>query len=248
MEALNTKRHTLFLFARVFFLIVLFLLAGLCTFFLASRIEARAADAAAEPTLVILDAGHGGEDGGAVGVNGAREKDINLAMANELAALLRGEGVKVILTRSEDKLLYGEDDDIRGQRKKGDLKNRLAVAEAHPEAIFVSIHMNTFSVAKYSGLQVYYAATDGSRDLANAVQGAVRKEVQQQNRRVPHAADSSIFLLHNAVGTAVLVECGFLSNPEECALLSQKDYQSRLCFSIFCGMMEYIENKGGSMP
>ena len=154
----------------------------------------------------------------------------------------------MILTRTEDALLYGEDEDIYGQRKKSDLKNRLAIAEAHPDALFVSIHMNTFSVAKYSGLQVYYASTQGSRELANSVQAAVREDVQQNNHRVPQAASSSIYLLHNAVGTSILVECGFLSNPEECTLLSQKDYQSRLCFSIFCGMMEYIEKMGGSMP
>lgn len=248
MEALKTKRHSLFLFARVFFLILLFLLAGLCTFFLSERIEPQAVDAVATPPLIILDAGHGGEDGGAVGVNGVCEKDINLAVVNELASLLRKAGVDVILTRTEDKLLYGEDEDIYGQRKKSDLKNRLAVATEHPDAIFVSIHMNTFSVAKYSGLQVYYASTEGSRELAHAVQNAVRKDVQPTNHRVPHTASSAIYLLHNAVGTSILVECGFLSNPEECALLSQKDYQSRLCFSIFCGMMEYIESKGGSMP
>ena len=122
MEAFNTKRHSLILFARVFFLILLFLLAGLCTFFLSERLAPQAVDAAVRPPLVILDAGHGGEDGGAVGVNGVHEKDINLAVANELASLLRAAGVEVILTRTEDKLLYGEGEDIRGERKKNDLK------------------------------------------------------------------------------------------------------------------------------
>ena len=248
METYKSKRHSLLLFARVFFLILLFLLAGLCTFFLSSRLTPRSVDAIAHPPLVILDAGHGGEDGGAVGTNGVLEKDLNLAVANELADLLRKEGVEVILTRTEDALLYSDEENVYGQRKKNDLKNRLAVAKAHPDALFVSIHMNTFSVAKYSGLQVYYAATQGSRELAGAVQGAVRDRLQPDNRRVPHAASSSIYLLHNAVGTSILIECGFLSNPEECELLSQKDYQSRLCFSVFCGMMEYIEKMGGSLP
>ena len=248
MEALTTKRHTLFLFARVFFLILLFLLAGLITFFLSERLNTGAVAAVSKPPLVIIDAGHGGEDGGAVGVNGVYEKNLNLAMANELASLLRGAGVEVILTRTEDRLLYGDGEDVPGERKKNDLKNRLAVAEENPEAIFVSIHMNTFSVAKYSGLQVYYADTEGSQALASAIQNSVRRDVQPQNHRVPHAASSSIYLLYHAVGTSVLVECGFLSNPEECVLLSQKDYQSRLCFSIFCGMMKYMENMGGSAP
>ena len=121
----------------------------------------------------------------------------------------------------------------------------MAIAAARPEALFVSIHMNTFSVPKYSGLQVYYAGTNGSRELATCIQSTVRGQLQPENKRAVHAANSSIFLLNNAVGRAVLVECGFLSNPEECAKLSQKDYQSELCFSIFCGIMEYIKATEG---
>ena len=206
--------------------------------------EAEAADATPRVS-VILDAGHGGTDGGAVGVSGVYEKDLNLAVTWELARLLREAGVEVILTRSEDTLLYGAEGDVPGHRKENDLKARLAVAEANPDAIFVSIHMNSFSQAKYAGLQVYYADTEGSRELALAVQDAVRTRLQPENKRVPHAATSSIFLLDKAVGRCVLIECGFLSNPEECQRLSQKDYQEELCFSIFCGMMEYIKQTTG---
>ena len=239
--SLRSERHPLLLCACAFFLLLVFLAAGACTFFLSSLpVSGTMASAGATSVCVILDPGHGGEDGGAVGVNGVLEKDLNLTVALGLAALLREAGVEVILTRTDDRLLYGEAGNIKGHRKENDLKNRLEIAKGRPDALFVSIHMNTFSVAKYSGLQVYYAETEGSRDLAERIQSAARTRLQPDNHRKVHAASSSIYLLRNAVGRAVLVECGFLSNPEECARLSEKDYQSELCFSIFCGMMEYI--------
>ncbi len=247
MNCTKDKRRPLLLAARVFLCFMGFLLLGLVPISLAAAILPDPAVSAMQeaPPTVILDAGHGGEDGGAVGVNGAVEKDINLAVALGLAELLRDAGVRVILTREEDRLLYSEEENIKGHRKEYDLKNRLAVAKENPEALFVSIHMNTFSSSRYSGLQVYYARTEGSAALAERIQGAVRERLQPDNTRKIHAASSSIYLLENAVGKSVLVECGFLSNPRECELLSQKDYQSRLCFSVFCGIMEYIEATRG---
>ncbi len=193
------------------------------------------------PPTVILDAGHGGEDGGAVGKGGVKEKDLNLAITLRLAELLREAGVNVILTRDEDRLLYKDGENIKGHRKEYDLKNRLAVAEANPGALFISIHMNTFSSPKYAGLQVYYARTPGSQALAESIQRTVREQLQPENTRKIHVASSSIYLLDKAVGHAVLVECGFLSNEAECERLTQKDYQDRLCFSLFYGIMEYIK-------
>ena len=212
---------------------------------LASFLLSPSSAVAADVPIVILDAGHGGEDGGAVGKNGVREKDLNLEITLRLATLLREAGVNVILTREEDRLLYKEAENIKGRRKEYDLKNRLAVAEANPEALFVSIHMNTFSSSQYAGLQVYYAKTEGSAALAECIQGAVRDRLQPENTRKIHVASSAIYLLDKAVGRAVLVECGFLSNAAECERLTQKDYQDRLSFSIFCGIMEYIEKTKG---
>ena len=197
---------------------------------------------------VIIDAGHGGEDGGTVGVNGALEKELNLSVAKELAGLLSEAGVEVILTRNDDRLLYREEENIKGHRKEYDLKNRLEVAKGHPGAIFISIHMNSFQEARYHGLQVYYAKTEGSQCLAEAIQASVKERLQPENKRRVQKASSSIYLLENAVGCAVLVECGFLSNPEECARLTEKDYQTQLCFSVFCGIMKYIEESSGGIP
>ncbi len=239
------KRRPFFRTACVFFLILLFLFCGIGFFFLSATLPTLQESVRPSVPLVILDAGHGGEDGGAVGVNGAIEKELNLSIAFMLADMLRASGVEVILTRSEDKLLYTEEENIKGHRKEYDLKNRLKIAKEHPAALFVSIHMNTFPEEKYSGLQVYYAkGQEGSGELAHSIQRAVASGVQPQNTRKIKPADSSIYLLHGAPCRAVLIECGFLSNPEECALLSEKDYQRRLCFSIFCGMMNYINQEG----
>lgn len=239
------KRRPFFRTVCVFFLILLFLFCGIGIYFLSATLPALGKNPSPTAPLVILDAGHGGEDGGAVGTNGVFEKDLNLEFVWILADMLRAAGVEVILTRSEDKLLYTEEENIKGHRKEYDLKNRLKIAKEHPNALFVSIHMNTFPVEKYRGLQVYYAVSqEGSDALAKAIQTAVATGVQPENNRKIKGADSSIYLLHGAPCRAVLIECGFLSNHGECALLSEKDYQRRLCFSIFCGMMNYINQEG----
>ena len=221
---------------------VLVLLALLLSSALVSRPRVResgTASSSPRPT-VILDAGHGGEDGGAVGVNGVREKELNLAVTECLAELLTLAGVEVILTRTDDRMLYTAEQNIPGKRKYYDLVNRLAVAEAHPDALFVSIHMNHFSEAQYSGLQVWCAEDAASHALAEAVSASVKLRLQRENARQVKEAGSSILLLSRAVGCAVLVECGFLSNPSECALLCREDYRRELSFSIFCGIMEYL--------
>ena len=195
-----------------------------------------------EGPVFVLDAGHGGEDAGAVGEDGTKEKDLNLAVSQLLGEMLTAAGQQVVYTRTEDKLLYTEEQNVRGQRKMYDLRNRLAVAEETPGAILVSIHMNKFPAPQYSGLQVYYGMGDaGSRLLAEAIQTGVRADLQPQNKRACRAAGEEIYLLHRATVPAVLIECGFLSNPAECQKLSDKDYQRQLSFSIFCAMIEYIE-------
>ena len=194
---------------------------------------------------VVIDAGHGGEDGGAVGLNGVLEKDLNLQIATLLGEQLREAGVRVVYTRTEDKLLYTEEQNIRGQRKMWDLKNRLLVAKGEERAVLVSIHMNKYPSAAVSGLMTYYAENAESRALALGIQSKVAADFPAMKRRVPKAAGDNIYLLAHASCPAVLVECGFLSHPEECEKLSQKDYQKQLSFSLFCAMMEYIENDKG---
>ena len=195
-------------------------------------------DTGGESVTVILDAGHGGEDAGTIGENGVLEKDLNLLMAEEIALFLRAAGVTVILTRTEDKLLYKESENIKGYRKIYDLRNRLLVARAYPEALFVSLHMNAFPAKQYSGTQVYYSQnTEESRHIAQEIQAVVQKHLQPENNREIKPAGDSIYLLDEAESPAVLIECGFLSNPEECERLTEEDYRKRLSFLISCAIM-----------
>lgn len=203
-------------------------------------------DVAAEPEVftVIIDAGHGGEDGGAIGVDKKTlEKDVNLSVSMYLGRLLESDGVNVIYTRTEDVLLYDRNVDYDGRKKSLDLRARLDIAEQNPSAVFVSVHMNSFGDPKYSGMQVYYSdsAEDG-RILAETLQKMARF-LSPTNKRKIKKANSSIYLLDRAPGTAVLVECGFLSNYEECSLLSTEDYQKKVAFAIYRGIMDYKDTK-----
>ncbi|MEE0969321.1 MAG: N-acetylmuramoyl-L-alanine amidase [Clostridia bacterium] len=198
----------------------------------------------AMPT-VIIDAGHGGEDGGTEGKNGVKEKDLNLDIAFKLRDILKAYGMNVILTRSEDILLYDRNVDYKGHKKSLDLKARLDIAKSVPDSIFVSIHMNAYPSDKYSGLQVWYSKNDtGSKLLADTVQSLIRERLQNENNRKIKAADSSIYLLDRAVSPSVLVECGFLSNPAECEKLSDENYRRSVAFVISMAIMSYSANNG----
>lgn len=194
---------------------------------------------------IVIDAGHGGEDGGTVG-NGLIEKDLNLDIALRLASLLRERGINVVLTRQTDTMLYDKNSDYKGKKKALDLRARLEIAEGCDDPIFVSIHMNYFAQVKYSGLQVYYSPNDPeSRVLAETIQKRVASSLQPSNHRAVKESTSAIFLLHNLKCPAVLVECGFLSNPEEAALLATEEYRAALANEIFLALEEYILSLGG---
>ncbi|MBO5945319.1 MAG: N-acetylmuramoyl-L-alanine amidase [Clostridia bacterium] len=191
--------------------------------------------------IIIIDAGHGGEDCGSIGVSGVYEKDLNLSVANALGDILREKGFAVVFTRCDDKLLYTDEENIKGIRKISDLKNRCKIAREYPNSIFVSIHMNSFSEEKYTGLQVYYSDNnESSSTLATTIQNNVKNTLQKDNNRNPKCG-KEMYLLENIDNTAILIECGFISNMEECDRLSKKEYQKELSFAISCGIIEYIE-------
>lgn len=192
---------------------------------------------------VVLDAGHGGEDGGAQG-NGVIEKDINLDITLKIASLLRERGVNVVLTRDSDILLYDRNEDYEGRKKALDLRKRLEIGDKTPNAVFVSIHMNYFVHEKYSGLQVYYSKNHAnSRILANLIQSNVKTSLQPSNNRAIKEATSAIFLLDRLTCPSVLVECGFLSNRAEAQALSDENYRQQLAEVIFSSIMEYISRQ-----
>ena len=206
-------------------------------------VSAASTNAVDNSKVVVIDAGHGGEDSGAVAGNGALEKDLNLVIAHLMKAELEKHGYTVVMTRTEDKMLYSESENIKGMRKLSDLKNRVKIAEEYPGATLISIHMNSFGAAQYSGLQVYYQANkDNSRTLADAIQNKVRSTLQPDNERKVKSGEG-IYLLENSSLNTVLVECGFLTNPQEAEKLCEKEYQNQLSFAIVCGIIEYIETK-----
>lgn len=191
--------------------------------------------------IIIIDPGHGGEDCGAIGKNGKYEKELNLEVAKTLGDMLCEKGYAVVYTRTEDRLLYNEDENIKGLRKIYDLKNRCKLADKYENSIFISIHMNSYSDEKYSGLQVYYSKNNElSRELANSIQNTVREKLQHENKRAIKTGEN-MYLMKNLNNPAVLIECGFLSNGEDCRKLSEKEYQKQLSFTILCGIIEYIE-------
>ncbi len=199
---------------------------------------------AGEPSrLVVIDAGHGGEDCGAIGTMGVYEKDLNMQISLEIGEALKSRGYTVVYTRTEDKLLYTSAENIKGLRKISDLKNRCKIANSYPDAIFISIHMNSYSEAKYQGLQVYYAeSSPESSALAGKIQTNVRSRLQNDNKRQIKKGEG-IYVLENTEPVSVLVECGFLTNDAECKKLCEKEYQKQLSFAIVCGIIEYNEGK-----
>lgn len=197
-------------------------------------------DSPANP-VVVIDAGHGGEDGGAVGTTGIYEKTVNLQIATMLCDLLHSNGIETVMTRTEDILLYDKNSDYHGQKKIQDLSNRRKIAEQYENAVFISIHMNSFPQAQYQGLQVYYSQNNPkSQHLAQMIQISVQQAIQPENGRKVKAADSNIYLLDRLTCPSVLVECGFLSNPQECALLSSKEYQKKLSLLLCRSVLEFL--------
>lgn len=185
-----------------------------------------------EKPTVILDAGHGGGDPGAV-CGDLLEKDLNLAVTLRLKPLLEAAGCRVLLTRERDEMLMGE--------KQKDLQARLSLTRANPDAILVSIHMNRFSLPDCKGVTVYYSPNrEESLTLAKTVQTSVKSFLQPDNHRVLKKADSAIYLLHRTGIPAVLIECGFLSNAEDAAMLRDPDGSASLCATLASAIVGYL--------
>ena len=190
------------------------------------------------PTIVI-DAGHGGEDGGAVSDSGVLEKDINLSIANYTSALFYMLGFDVTQTRTTDIALDNGEDTIR-ERKVSDMKKRLEIFNSSEENTVISIHQNKFSESKYHGTQIFYSPNNPkSKQLADSIKYSVKGLLQPDNERECKKADSGIYLLKNTNNPAVIVECGFISNGGECKNLLDSQYQKQMAYSITAGFLSY---------
>ena len=177
---------------------------------------------------LILDAGHGGEDGGAVSVTGVPESRVNLEIVQKLRDILALYGVDPVVLREEDVSLHDPEASTLREKKRSDLKNRVRAVEAVEGGTLLSIHQNSYPGSQYRGAQVFYAPTGGSRELAELLQTALREELQPDNDRQAKPIPESVYLMNHVSCPAVLVECGFLTNPEEEALLRDGGYQRQL--------------------
>ncbi len=202
-----------------------------------------AADTVESAPVIIIDAGHGGEDGGAE-VDGVLEKDLNLHIADRVADILRLTGYTVREIRDADISVYDGDASTLREKKVSDLKNRVEAFNKSDHNIVVSIHQNKFDNPAYSGTQVFYSTNHpDSMVLAEAIRQSVVSLIQNDNTRELKPGGKDIYILDNAQVPAVIVECGFLSNAEERARLLDESYQQQMAYSVAMGVLEYIETK-----
>lgn len=198
-------------------------------------------DSNADATVVVLDAGHGGIDPGKVGVDGQLEKDINLQITLKLKELLENDkelNVKVVLTRSDDTGNYSDSDT---NKKVADMKKRCEIINGSGAKLLVSIHQNSYHSTSVQGAQVfYYKDSQDGKILANTIQNKLVQELADSGKGRVEKANDNYYILLNAKCPAVIVECGFLSNPEEARALAQDDYQDRVAGAIAEGIKEYL--------
>lgn len=181
--------------------------------------------------IILIDPGHGGIDGGAVAKDGTLEKDINLKISLKLKADLEKLNYKVVMTREEDKGLYSNSGTIRN-KKVEDLNNRLKMKQETGCDLFVSIHLNMFTQSQYYGAQVWYSTVPESKTLGELIQEGLRRDLDPNNNRMAKNAGSSYKVLKNDGIPSVIVECGFISNPQEEAKLKEDSYQDKIAASI----------------
>lgn len=192
-----------------------------------------------------FDPGHGGEDGGAVGINGVYEKDINLAIALNLRDSLVSDNYQVVMIRDGDYSVGDTTLDSVAARKKSDTKARLQKVTETGECIYIGIHQNHFSESKYNGAQMFYSSNNPeSSILAENIRNAVVSALQPENKRESKEAGNNIYILYNCDVPAIFVECGFISNPEEAAQLVDEAYQKSMAEAIHQGLNNYLGEIG----
>lgn len=200
-------------------------------------------DPAEPPLTLVIDPGHGGEDGGAVSCTGVTESSLNLEIGVRLHDLLLFLGYRSQLTRESDTSLHDPSAQTVSEKKVSDLKNRVRMVQNTENAILVSIHQNYFSKEQYSGAQVFFAPTPGSLALAGTVQERLRSSLDPKNHR--EAKESlTVYLMKKITCPGILIECGFLSNRAEEEKLRSGAYQKQLVCVIACGLTEYLSQAG----
>lgn len=189
--------------------------------------------------VIVIDPGHGGEDGGAVGVTGIKEKDLNLKIALKLKEKLLNSGINVVMTRETDIMLC--DKNQQKKRKRTDFDNRIKIAQNYNNAIFISIHMNYFEDNSQSGAQIFYSKNNPeSKEIASILREELKNSLNPNNKRQIKPSGKEIYLLSNLKIPACLIECGFISNPTEEQLLMSDNYQEKIAETIKNGLLKYF--------
>lgn len=199
-------------------------------------------------SCLLIDAGHGGEDGGAVSVTGTYESTLNLAIALKMRQLCGLFGIDTELIRSDDSSLKSRDSKTLAEMKRTDLKNRVKLINAVQNACLISIHQNFFTSSKDHGAQVFYAPTASSQSWGSYCQQLLVEQIEPTNHRQSKQISKDIYLMNHISCPAILVECGFLSNPTEAAQLEQGNYQTKLALVILGSYMTYQNTNEGETP
>ena len=218
--------------------VVLLVAAG----FLAKRgaIYVQQSKVGEEKTCIVIDAGHGGTDPGKIGINGKKEKDINLQIAKELKKKLEKEGIEVVMTRESDEGLYNSSS---RNKKVDDMKKRCKIIDEAKPVFTISIHQNSYPEEYVKGAQVfYYGQSQEGKELAEILQESMVQQLDKENHRTAKA-NESYYLLKKTESPTVIVECGFLSNSEEAKLLTDKDYQKKVAEAIHTGIKKYLKEE-----
>ncbi len=192
--------------------------------------------------LVVIDPGHGGRDPGKVGVNNALEKEINLAISYKVKALLEQNDFEVILTRQTDEGLY-TDSDV--SKKSGDMRRRVAIINDNDPIVAVSIHQNSFPDESCKGTQVFYHVNSPNGKMFGELMQQAIEETVNNGKHRSAKSNNNYYMLKNTECPTVIVECGFLSNYEECELLCTEEYQDKIAWGIYMGIVRYINKSEG---
>ena len=225
---------------------------ALFTLYGASRIAERAENGALptaltgmeETPVIVLDAGHGGIDGGCTSAEGVPEKGINLDIMLRLRDLLEVNGYDVKVTRDTDRSIHDEGTEGIAAQKSSDLDNRLELFNKYDNAVCISIHQNQFTDPRYRGAQMFYSGSNSTSEaLARALQERFRALLQPENEREIKLCGKELFLCYYSDNPTVMAECGFLSNPDEAALLNTEDYRGKVAFTLFSGISDFVNRK-----
>ncbi len=198
------------------------------------------AEAEFSAPVIVIDPGHGGVDGGTVGIGGVVEKDVNLAISLRLNGICRFFGLNTVMTRSDDRSIHDPTAKTVAEMKRSDLKNRADLVNSTQDAVLISVHMNSYPSAKVHGAQIFYADTANSEILAQSVQDQTNSLVKSD--RVPKPAND-VFLMRSVHCPAIIAECGFLSNFDDTKFLCSVSGQSIVAIGLFSGLTQYLSKE-----